>query len=622
MNRQSTTQRVLRLMSVLDRAAGRCWLLGVLCCLLALPTATSAVTSAEANSTAEARYTCPMHPHYLSTDANGQCPICGMDLVPVREASTPASTRITIDPNIRQNIGIRTVAATIAPLFETLRAFGTVEADEDRQSVATARTEGWIESLAVRLRGARVEQGDLLYTVFSPALLAAQQDYLSALATSDRSRQRAIRNRLRSLGMQPPVIEQLARKRQVFEAVPVQAESTGIVESLLVRDGDYLQPGTEILRLQAYDQVWVLARIPETQLSLVRAEVPVVLTFPGAPAEPINATVDYIYPTLDRQTRTGEIRIRVPNPEGRLRPGAYVDVEVLLSSAERLTVPQDAVLYDSRGAVVIIAHGDGSFSRRAVLPGLSGKGRTAILDGLAVGERVVTNGQFLLDAEAKLRQGLDRFQPAALDTTRSNRGFDSSQDQAKLLKHEHKEHRGPAPVLPPAVSAEVFQGLVTDDRTLAAIDHLTDMALYLHEALIDGYQIKPNFLAPALAASRELQLQFRDTALGPILAAGRGALVKAEQARSGAELQTALATLVAALEPWLSGGAPAHYQAAGLNLFRDLEDGAFWLQEGTTPLNPYGDAPAERQRWATEPGNSQSAELQSASQAAAPAAAD
>ena len=150
-----------------------------------------------------------------------------------------------------------------------------------------------------------------------------------------------------------------------------------------------------------------------------------------------------------------------------------------------------------------------------------------------------------------------------------------------------------------------YRGLVTDDRTLATLDHLTDMALYLHEALIDGYAPKPTFMAPALTASRELQQRFHGTALEPVLIASRSALEQAQQTNSPAALAEALAALVAALEPWLLGGAPDHYRAAGLTLFRDRASGDLWLQESPEPLNPYGAAAAEALPWPTaaaEPG--------------------
>ncbi len=356
----------------------------------------------------EALFTCPMHPNYLSVDSDGQCPICGMDLVPA--AAAASGKAVAVEPAMIQTMGIRTAPAEVTTFGRSVRAFGTVETDERLEAVSASRLEGWIRSLEVRAIGDPVLRGTVLYRIYSPELIAAQKDYLLASGTGNAERMNSVRQRLRSVGMQPEVIEQLSREGELIEQVPVYAEAGGTVVELSVSEGDYVKPGDPILRLQSFSRVWVMARIPEQDLPLIRGGLPVRLIFPSAPGAPGTGRVDYIYPTIDSATRTGRVRIEVDNETGLLRPGAYADITLELPGEPRLSVPTEAVLRDSRGAHVIVALGEGRFAPRSLVTGLSSGGRTEVLSGLAQGEEVVSSGQFLLDSEVNLREGLSRLQ--------------------------------------------------------------------------------------------------------------------------------------------------------------------------------------------------------------------
>jgi len=549
-----------------------------------------------------AQYTCPMHPHYISTDPNGSCPICGMGLVPTNNATGGGSDEILyyknpmglpdtspvpkkdsmgmdyipvyasaasgpgvrVAPEMIQTMGIRTVPAEVAQFGRSLRAFGVVETNERLENVSVARLEGWIENLTVRAEGDAVRPGALLYRVYSPDLIAAQKDYLNALGIGNDKRIAAVRQRLRSLGMQNAAIERLTQTREAIERVPVYAEAGGTVSELQVREGDYVRPGTPILRLQSYSGVWVMASVPETDLPLIDTGIPVRLDFPSAPEAPAEGIVDYIYPNIDPKTRTAQVRIEVDNAAGYLRPGAYADITLDIAAESRLSVPTEAILRDSQGAHVIVALGEGRFTGRTVRTGVSAQGRTEILVGLAPGETVVASGQFLLDSEANLREGLAKLQ---------------------------------APVAMIAGPDTPLSQLPVDASTLAEIDHFTDMALYFHEALIDGYRIDPYFVDPALSLGETLGERFAGTKLVRILEAAEVALRAAMSAREGNPLAEELTRLMVALEPWLLEGAPVHYRDAGLSLFRETGSGRLWLQEDAAPRNPYGDGEAELIPW-------------------------
>jgi Cu(I)/Ag(I) efflux system membrane fusion protein len=177
--------------------------------------------------------------------------------------------------------------------------------------------------------------------------------------------------------MQTTAINRLTESQTVIERVPVYAESGGIVASLQVREGDFIKPGTPILRLQSYSGVWIIASVPEQDLALVDTGMPVRLSFPSAPGAPAEGRINYIYPEIDPKTRTGEVRIEVDNAAGYLRPGAYADISMDLGGEPRLSVPTEAVLRDSRGSHIILALGDGRFAGRTIQTGLNASQRVS-----------------------------------------------------------------------------------------------------------------------------------------------------------------------------------------------------------------------------------------------------
>ena len=200
----------------------------------AISSSSGAMSASSASSAEATQYTCPMHPHYISTDPNGSCPICGMDLVPVsaNTSATPGDGAIAVAPEMIQTIGIRTALVDVTN-------FGR----------------------------------SLLYRVYSPDLIAAQKDYLASLSIGNENRIAAVRQRLRSIGMQNAAIERLTETRSLIERVPVYAESGGTVAELQVSEGDYIKPGTPILRLQSYAGVWIIARVPEQDLALIDTDL-------------------------------------------------------------------------------------------------------------------------------------------------------------------------------------------------------------------------------------------------------------------------------------------------------------------------------------------------------------
>jgi len=427
--------------------------------------------------------------------------------------------------------------------------------------MAASRLEGWISGLTVRAEGDTVRRGQRLYSIYTPELIAAQKDYLASLQIGNSRRIASVRQRLISKGMQESLVERLTETRELIERVPVYAESSGVVTQLMVRDGDYLKPGDPILQLQAYDKVWVIASVPESDLPKMDIGKTANLKFESAPEAAKSGKVDYIYPTIDPKTRTARVRISVDNSSGSLRPGAYADIVFEADDTE--TSASQAILRDSRGAHVIVALGEGRFESRDVSIGTSVRGRTEVLSGLTQGERIVASGQFMLDSETNLREGLSKLNVPASD-------FDENTPLSEL------------PI---------------DGSTLSQIDHMVDSALYFHEALIDGYAIDPYFLDPTLTLVENLKGRFADSKLSPILEQAETAISGAKENKTGEPLAAQLSDLMTALDPWLTLGAPAHYKSKGLIFYSDDETARLWLQDGGLPANPYSNATAQIISW-------------------------
>lgn len=544
------------------------------------------------------QYLCPMHPHYISTDAEDSCPICGMDLVPVvsnlpKEAGSVSDEHstsidnnqieVTVSNSMIQTMGVRTEPAQVVKFGRNLRAFGTVEANARLENSSVSRLEGWIEDLKVSAEGDLVKRGNLLYRIYSPALIAAQRDYLNALSLGNSKRINALKQRLLSTGMQSQTVQQLNQRKTTLDKVPVYAETSGVVTELNVRNGDYIKPGTQILRLQSYDQVWVIASIPETDLALIKKGITAHLKFPSAPSAAVQGTIDYIYPTVDPKTRTGKARIELKNASGRLLPGAYADITLSVGKQDRLSIASESILRDSQGDHVIVALGQGRFASRVVTAGISAQGRTEITNGLQVGDWVVASGQFMLDSEVNLRESLLK-----LSASGANISADTAMNKPQQLLSELKP----------------------DANTLAQIDHFVDMALYFHEMLLKGQSIEPKFTDPAIVLADSLSERFVDTELEPILRNSQKVLREAKTSLKGDALATKLNQLMQIIKPWMLEGAPQHYLDLGLKLYRETdgsgardgdEDNRLWLQTSGNALNPYGDNNAELVSWLPAP---------------------
>ena len=353
----------------------------------------------------------PMDPNYRR-DEPGKSPM-GMDLVPVYADEVDAQPGVVaIDATMVNNLGVRTSTAVRGSLSRRIETVGYIGYDEDTLQHVHTRVDGWIEKLATTATGDPVEKGQLLFELYSPTLVNAQEEYLAALRSKNSVLRDASRDRLIALGVTSGEVEQLEKERKVRQRVRVYAENDGVIAELGVREGIYVTPSTDIMSVAQLDKVWVLAEVFERQAAWVRAGQQATVELDYLPGETLTGVVDYVYPELDPVTRTLKVRLRFDNETGMLRPNMFARVLIQGDAISNIVhVPREAVIRGGTGSRVVIALGDGRFRSQPVLVGIESGDRVAIRRGLKAGEQVVTSAQFLLDSESNIESALKRMEP-------------------------------------------------------------------------------------------------------------------------------------------------------------------------------------------------------------------
>jgi Cu(I)/Ag(I) efflux system membrane fusion protein len=366
---------------------------------------------------ADPLYRCPMHPDVVR-NAPGQCPICGMDLVEVEpepaEPTDTAGPEVRISPAVVNNLGVRTEPARRAAPERRAATVGYVAFDERRMRQVQPRAEGWIEGLSVRAMGETVKAGQLLFTLYSPMLESAQQEYLDAQRIGNRDLIEASRDRLQALGVEAGAAERLARAGRASGRVPFHAPIDGVITDLAVREGAMVSPNMMVLTITGLGSLWVIAEVPESQAAWVRAGTVAEIRLASLPGEALAGRVEYVYPELNMETRTLRARIVLDDTGPGLRPNMLANVTLVGEAGEpAVMVPRSALIRSGSEDRVVVALGEGRFAPRRVVVGRESGDRVVIREGLAEGEQVVVAGQFLLDSEANLRAGMERLGEAA-----------------------------------------------------------------------------------------------------------------------------------------------------------------------------------------------------------------
>ncbi len=323
---------------------------------------------------------------------------------------------VVIPAVTRQLIGVRTVAVTYAPLEQEVRAVGTVEYDERKLTKVNLRVSGWIEQVFVNAIGQSVRAGQPLLTLYSPDLLATQDEYLLAVKAQAQlegspvaeARQQAAalvasaRERLRLWNLTDEQIGAIERRGKAERVLALYAPSSGIVLKRQALPGNYVEPGTTLYELADLSTVWINGDIYESEIQSVKLNQPAKVTFEAYPSETFPGKVTYIYPYLNEATRTVRVRMEFPNPHLKLKPGMYGNVVLGVDAGRRLVVPKEAVLDSGLRQLVFLDLGQGVYQPYPVKLGRRSQEYVEVLEGIKEGDRVVTSANFMLDAESKL----------------------------------------------------------------------------------------------------------------------------------------------------------------------------------------------------------------------------
>jgi multidrug efflux pump subunit AcrA (membrane-fusion protein) len=397
------------------------------------------------------KWHCPMHPTYIS-DRPGDCPICGMRLVPMKDSAAaipPAGAKPPVDAGADKRpgsdggagsgaskvegyapvevsgetleaAGIRSVEAVTETLGRSVRTVGTVVPAEPEVRHIHTKIAGWVEKLDIDSTGQYVTRGEPVLAIYSPELLASQEDYLRARASAERFARSAIpevrqggadlvrsaRRRLELFDVPESFLKQLDETGKPSRLVPVLAPISGFVTMKDIYEGQQVEPAMDLFTVSDLSRVWIEADFYQGEAPDVHVGQPARVTSPYDPALNMEGRVTYVYPYLNPESRTLRARLEFPNPGLKLKPQMFVNVAMQLEPVTGIVVPDSAVIDTGTRQIVFVDHGGGRFEPRQVTVAARADGKARIASGIAAGERVVMKANFLLDSESRLRAAI------------------------------------------------------------------------------------------------------------------------------------------------------------------------------------------------------------------------
>ena len=473
-------------------------------------------------------YTCPMHPSVVQ-NGPGACPVCNMALVK-KSAQAPMTAEeeamlrtVSLSPAQRVMANVATVPAQYRTMSGRLEAPGVIDFAEPLQRTVAARFRGRIEELYVASTGTRVRAGDPLFRIYSPDLVAAQQDYLTARragngeAGSSQLVQSALRRLRVHYGLTEAQVEGLVKAGDAPGSIPYLSPASGTVIRKQVTEGQYVEEGAGLYELADLSRVWVSVEIPEKDIRFVRTGTPARLGADAWPGESFVGRVTFIEPVLNAETRTVRVRVEVSNPHERLKPGMYVRAALAARGREALAVPANAVVETGTRSVVWVEVRTNQFEPRNVTTGERADGWVEILGGLEEGEMAVATGGYLLDSESALQNPLgtstgtpqpvpqtQRETPVSTDAPRDTpRGVSQEPKPAGEKQEAGAASRGPQ-VRKVRVDGEYFPSSITvkKDQPVRILFDRREDAKCSDEVVIADFGIRKK-LAPFSTTSVE-----------------------------------------------------------------------------------------------------------------------
>lgn len=344
----------------------------------------------------------------------------GMDMVPFEVEEGGAVTqvggriRVKISPERQQLIGVRTEAVKSRPVERTIQTVGQVDYAEPNIRYVNLKYDGWVEKLYVDSTGRAVRAGEALFDLYSPDLVAAEQEYLIALKAGTAlggasSILESARQKLSLWNVTDAQIEELRKTGAGARTVAVFSPASGIVVEKNVIQGQKVMSGENLFKIVDLSRVWILGEVYEYELPFIKTGQEVMVSLSYDPGESFSGKIAYIYPYLKPDTRTNQIRIEAANPGLKLKPGMYANLRLRVDLGTKLAVPSDAVLDAGVTKIVFVALGDGYFEPREVKLGARGENVYEVLDGVREGENVVTSANFLVDSESSLKAALSQM---------------------------------------------------------------------------------------------------------------------------------------------------------------------------------------------------------------------
>ncbi|WP_321392674.1 efflux RND transporter periplasmic adaptor subunit [uncultured Desulfuromusa sp.] len=365
----------------------------------------------------------PMDPTYIRNEP-GKSPM-GMDLIPVYEDDAQSGSTISIDPVTIQNMGVRTKRVIRGDIAQRVRTVGLIDYEESKQYSVNARISGWVEKLYINKTGQQVKKGDPLLAIYSPDLVAAQQELILAknnaaaltdshfaeISTGAQRLLEASRQRLKLWNISDKQITQIETSGKIQQRMTLYSPYTGIISLKKVHEGVYIKSGMMLFEISDLSRIWVYADIYESDLPFVKEGQQAQVFLPYAGEKPRPATVSYLYPYVETKTRTVKARLELVNADQSLRPDMYVNVEIQTQPQHSvLQIPAEAVLHSGDLKRVFVDLGEGKFSPRVVETGIRGDNdMIEIKSGVALGDQVVVSAQFMFDSESRLREAINKM---------------------------------------------------------------------------------------------------------------------------------------------------------------------------------------------------------------------